>query len=144
MRDSMIGFLNIWRTAALTAVLALAFALAACGSADEVPTQEPQATEPPDATAVMTEANTPVATAAAPTAVMTEPAPTAAATATAPAATAADPATEPAPTAAATAPPALEMAQLFTLPSANGDLPVSLESYRGNKNVVVIFYRGFW
>jgi hypothetical protein len=36
-----------------------------------------------------------------------------------------------------------EMAQLFQLPNADGDL-VSLESYRGDKNVVLVFYRGFW
>ena len=33
---------------------------------------------------------------------------------------------------------------LFTLPNgADGEL-ISLESYRGEKNVVLVFYRGFW
>ena len=36
-----------------------------------------------------------------------------------------------------------EMARLFQLPNADGDL-VSLESYRGDKNVVLVFYRGIW
>ena len=32
---------------------------------------------------------------------------------------------------------------LFELPSASGDT-VSLNSYVGEKNVVLVFYRGFW
>jgi peroxiredoxin len=32
---------------------------------------------------------------------------------------------------------------MFTLPSASGD-EVSLESFAGDKNVVLVFYRGFW
>jgi len=36
-----------------------------------------------------------------------------------------------------------EAAYKFTLPSGlNGD--VSLDSYAGEKNVVLVFYRGFW
>ena len=31
----------------------------------------------------------------------------------------------------------------FELPSATGG-EVALESYLGDKNVVVVFYRGFW
>ena len=34
-----------------------------------------------------------------------------------------------------------DMAPVFTLPSASG-AEVSLESYRGDKNVVLVFYRG--
>ena len=36
-----------------------------------------------------------------------------------------------------------EAAYRFTLPSAP-DGNVSLESYAGKKNVVLVFYRGFW
>ena len=36
-----------------------------------------------------------------------------------------------------------EVAPKFTLPSAAGE-SVSLESFAGNKNVVLVFYRGFW
>jgi peroxiredoxin len=36
-----------------------------------------------------------------------------------------------------------EAAYKFTLPSGlNGD--VSLDSYAGERNVVLVFYRGFW
>ena len=35
-------------------------------------------------------------------------------------------------------------AHLFTLPNAQDGMQVSLESYRGQKNVVLVFYRGFW
>ena len=61
-------------------------------------------------------------------------------------------ATEP----AATSPPTLEptptpepeapqnLAHLFTLPNALDENPVSLKSFRGQKSVVLIFYRGFW
>lgn len=31
----------------------------------------------------------------------------------------------------------------FTLPSASGDM-LSLSSYRGSQNVMVVFYRAFW
>ena len=49
-----------------------------------------------------------------------------------------------APTTAADAPPALlRAAPKFELPDTSGET-VSLESYAGNKNVVVVFYRGFW
>ncbi len=34
-------------------------------------------------------------------------------------------------------------APLFTLESYDGD-PVELASFRGQKNVVLVFYRGFW
>ena len=36
-----------------------------------------------------------------------------------------------------------DVAPMFTLPSASGD-EVSLESFAGDKNVVLVFYRGFW
>ena len=36
-----------------------------------------------------------------------------------------------------------ELAPAFTLPSISGS-DVSLESYRDNKNLVVVFYRAFW
>ncbi|MCH8195947.1 MAG: hypothetical protein IIB12_07705 [Chloroflexi bacterium] len=38
---------------------------------------------------------------------------------------------------------ALETAQPFTLPSVQGP-EVSLVSYQGQKNLVLLFYRGFW
>ena len=41
-------------------------------------------------------------------------------------------------------PPADNLAHPFALPSALDGKPVSLESYRGQKNVVLVFYRGFW
>ena len=36
-----------------------------------------------------------------------------------------------------------KIAPKFTLPSAAGD-SVSLDSFAGDKNVVLVFYRGFW
>ncbi len=36
-----------------------------------------------------------------------------------------------------------ETAYRFTLPSAS-DVDVSLGSYAGERNVVLVFYRGFW
>lgn len=36
-----------------------------------------------------------------------------------------------------------KIAPKFTLPSAAGE-SVSLESFAGDKNVVLVFYRGFW
>lgn len=36
-----------------------------------------------------------------------------------------------------------DAAPLFTLESYHGE-PVSLEDYRGEKNVVLVFYRGHW
>ena len=36
-----------------------------------------------------------------------------------------------------------DFAPMFTLPSASGD-EVSLDSFAGDKNVVLVFYRGFW
>ena len=41
------------------------------------------------------------------------------------------------------APPAGMLAPTFELPNAAGDT-VSLASYAGDKNVVLVFYRGFW
>ncbi len=58
-----------------------------------------------------------------------------------------EPTEAPEPTAAPTPPPEPpeNAAPLFSLPNgaADGEL-VSLESYRGDKNVVLVFYRGFW
>ena len=49
-----------------------------------------------------------------------------------------------APAATADTPPALlRAAPAFQLPDTSGET-VSLDSYIGNKNVVVVFYRGFW
>ena len=54
------------------------------------------------------------------------------------------------PTATQVTPPTEEpappenLAHTFSLPSALDGAPVSLESYRGQKNVVLVFYRGFW
>ena len=39
--------------------------------------------------------------------------------------------------------PSAMLAPAFELPNAKGDT-VSLASYAGNKNVVLVFYRGFW
>lgn len=36
-----------------------------------------------------------------------------------------------------------DIAPKFTLPSASGD-SVSLDSFAGDRNVVLVFYRGFW
>ena len=36
-----------------------------------------------------------------------------------------------------------DLAPKFTLPSATGD-SVRLDAYAGDKNVVLVFYRGFW
>ncbi len=36
------------------------------------------------------------------------------------------------------------VAPMFTLPDARNSMDVVLESYRGDKNVVLVFYRGFW
>ena len=36
------------------------------------------------------------------------------------------------------------VAHLFTLPNARDGMEVSLASYRGDRNVVLVFYRGFW
>ena len=47
------------------------------------------------------------------------------------------------PSAAAETPPAAPVAPLFALPNAAGET-VSLASYAGRSNVVLIFYRGFW
>ena len=49
----------------------------------------------------------------------------------------------PAATATDTAPAQLRPAPKFELPDTSGET-VSLESYMGNRNVVVVFYRGFW
>ena len=68
----------------------------------------------------------------------------------APAATA-EPATAPAstpedPSASADTPepePQGDVAPMFTLPTAAGE-SVSLDSFAGDRNVVLVFYRGFW
>ena len=44
---------------------------------------------------------------------------------------------------AAGQPPTGELAHSFELPSVLGNT-VSLDSYAGEKNVVLVFYRGFW
>ena len=139
----VIDDLGRWRTVALAAGLALSIALLACGTADEPASQLPPPTQAPTAMPA-TATSTPAAT------VPPRPA------ATATGAVAAEP-TLASPTATATAEPSaaqpaatevheptLRMAQLFTLPSAPDGMPVSLESYRGEKNVVLVFYRGFW
>ena len=41
------------------------------------------------------------------------------------------------------APPAANIAPKFELPGARGET-VSLAAYAGDKNVVLVFYRGFW
>ena len=70
-------------------------------------------------------------------------------TAAEPQPTTAPPATEAAAPAAtgeqATSAPATsgKLAPNFELPDTSGET-VSLDSYIGNKNVVVVFYRGFW
>ncbi|MCI0439405.1 MAG: hypothetical protein L0177_09770 [Chloroflexi bacterium] len=48
-----------------------------------------------------------------------------------------------APSAADTGNDVSDIAYGFTLPNATG-LEQSLASYRGTKNVVVVFYRAFW
>ena len=50
---------------------------------------------------------------------------------------------DPSSTAANDAEPQGDLAAKFTLPSAQGD-SVSLESFAGDRNVVLVFYRGFW
>ena len=64
----------------------------------------------------------------------------------APAATAAPATATTAATAAAESqqPVSDNMAYLFTLPNARDGMDVSLDSYRGDRNVVLVFYRGFW
>ena len=47
------------------------------------------------------------------------------------------------PSTAEAAPPSAKMAPNFELPNAKGET-VSLASYAGDKNVVLVFYRGFW
>ena len=70
-----------------------------------------------------------------------EPAATAAPAATeAPEATAMSEATPPATEVPA---PSAKLAPTFELPNAAGET-VSLASYAGDKNVVLVFYRGFW
>ena len=70
--------------------------------------------------------------------------PTAAPEPTAPQATAA-PATqsEGQSTSTEAAAPSAKLAPAFELPNAAGET-VSLASYAGDKNVVLVFYRGFW
>ena len=57
--------------------------------------------------------------------------------------TAATPSGESETSAAVESEPQGDIAPMFTLPSASGD-EVSLESFAGDKNVVLVFYRGFW
>ena len=45
--------------------------------------------------------------------------------------------------AASSAAPAAKLAPTFELPNAAGET-ISLASYAGDKNVVLVFYRGFW
>ncbi len=79
------------------------------------------------------------------------PAPTAEPTATPEPTTTPEPTATPAPTATPepTATPVPtgtnvgQLAPVFTLPSSAG-VDVTLESFRGNKQVVLVFYRGFW
>lgn len=47
------------------------------------------------------------------------------------------------PSAVAETPPAAPVAPPFALPNAAGET-VSLASYAGRSNVVLVFYRGFW
>lgn len=42
-----------------------------------------------------------------------------------------------------TAAPSARLAPTFELPNAAGET-ISLSSYAGDKNVVLVFYRGFW
>jgi len=55
----------------------------------------------------------------------------------------AEPADDPAVAASAESQRAGEVAPKFELPNAQGE-SVSLASYAGEKNVVLVFYRGFW
>ncbi len=59
-----------------------------------------------------------------------------------------EPTETPEPTATPTPTPTPEppenAAPLFTLPNAADGMQVSLESYRGDRAVVLVFYRGFW
>ena len=116
-----LGYYNLMRKAiALTIVGVLALTAVACGSED------PTATTAPTATSVSqpTEAMPPTP----------ESRETPASTATQP------PAPTPEPEMQHSAEVG-DMAPVFTLPSASGT-DVSLESYRGDKNVVLVYYRG--
>ncbi len=106
-------------------IISIATAVA-CGSEEPTATTAPTSTPAPTATAVPqpTEAPTPTP----------EPRETPAPPATQP----------PTPTPEPEAPPSAEvgdMAPGFTLPSASG-ADVSLDSYRGDKSVVLVYYRG--
>ena len=127
----------------LGAVILLSLAalvLAACGSAEEPATQAPSATTLP-ATEAPVGATVPA----------TEPAATATSE---PIATTSTAVSEPNEVAVPATPSVTtdnpdqsepgNMAHLFTLPNARDGMEVSLESYRGDKNVVLVFYRGFW
>ena len=107
-----------------------------------IPTENPAPTQPSLGTTESPATSTPVSP--------STPTPQPAATPTPTPQPAATPTLEPTATAAPEpappekpAPPE-NLAHLFTLPSALDGRPVSLESYRGNKNVVLVFYRGFW
>ena len=67
-----------------------------------------------------------------------EPPPVATQAATAPA-----PASEAPPDTTGVAAPSAKLAPAFELPNAAGET-VSLASYAGDRNVVLVFYRGFW
>ncbi len=127
----------------------------------DTPTPEPTATPEPVATATpvpptpMSPADTPApqptstpapvatATPVPPTATPTpRPTPTSVPTATPTPVPTATP--TPVPTATPVPPtPARELALDFTLPNAQGG-EVTLSDYRGEKNVVLVFYRAFW
>ena len=145
----------------LRVVLLSAFAVAlwgaACSSSGvEQPPADPGATTAPAAApAVPTDAPAQPSPTAVPTAAPTATkAPTAAPTATAvptaaPTAVPTPTKAPPPPTPAPTPPPAVvgvnvgDVAPAFTLKSATGG-EHSLESYRGDRNLVVVFYRAFW
>ena len=110
-----------WLPIALGAAMAMAIAaLIACGASAEPQPEEPAATAAPAATSA------PATIAATATSVPPS------ATTDQPAASTDDPAA-----------PAAMLAPTFDLPSGTGGT-VSLASFAGDKNVVLIFYRGFW
>lgn len=121
--------------------------ITACSSSDTASTESP---ETPPTTAPKTESTPPAAPIRQPTAVPATP--TAATTAVAPTVAPA-PTTAPVPTATTEPSDNLstedygigvdELAPLFQLPGARGE-EYTLEQYRGEKNVVLVFYRAFW
>ena len=108
--------------------------VAACGDSSgtdvpEVAPTTPAATKP---------ASTPTPKPPPPTSTPAPPEPAPTATQPAPAAT-----TAPEPDESAAAPEVGDTAPDFELAAASGS-DMSLASYRGEKNVVVVFYRAFW